>query len=156
MIGTPNPTFNFVHEIPLAVTSDLDRYLRTSKVLIHSTSVVVEVKAAKHWNMQMHLLVLDEADSPITDGDYCYGVASISLAPLALGDGVRGEFEVVDSKGKGAGRVEVEMRWERPYRLDVVPVSIFGVCCFLGRRWWWLIFGVGCVAVGSGGCWKGD
>ncbi|KAJ3034468.1 Protein fantom, partial [Rhizophlyctis rosea] len=101
VVGSPDPDFNFVHEVPLAVTTDLDRYLRTS---------------------EMHLLILDEADSPITDGDYCYGVARIPLAALALGDCVRGDFDVVDSRGKLGGKVGVDLKWEREYRLDVVPV----------------------------------
>ncbi|KAJ3295385.1 X-linked retinitis pigmentosa GTPase regulator-interacting protein 1 [Borealophlyctis nickersoniae] len=95
--GTPNPSFSFQKAIPLPITSDLDRYLRTSN---------------------LRLLILDDTS------DHVYGVAHIPLLNLALGQIVSGDFELKDERGEGfpRGTVAVYMAWEKAYKLDVTPV----------------------------------
>ncbi|TPX30883.1 hypothetical protein SmJEL517_g05658 [Synchytrium microbalum] len=92
--STTHPLFNFVKTVPIPVTHDVDRYLRTTN---------------------LEFLVLDENE---THGDYVYGVAKIPLLGLAVNESIEGEFELLGQFVGDGAKIRVSIEWERPYRLD--------------------------------------
>ncbi|TPX67754.1 hypothetical protein SpCBS45565_g03544 [Spizellomyces sp. 'palustris'] len=95
---TCNPEFNFYQTFPMPMNLDLDRVLRTST---------------------LEIVALDENDSL---EDYVYGVAKVPLLNLALNENIQGQFDLKDASGKRRGKVSVSLAWEKPYKLEVVPI----------------------------------
>lgn len=93
---TYSPTFNFSSSVPLRMNSDLDRQLRTGKLLI------VFADDRKDWN---------------------YGYVKIPLMELALNNTISGKFDVQNSKGKIYGFIEAYISWESPYITEGTNVS---------------------------------
>ena len=87
--------FAYLKMVPLAMGTDLDRYLRSSPLSIY---------------------FMDETK------DIVYGIAQISLLDLALNDRIDGGFEVKSVNGNKLGFVNVSLYWGKPYKADIVPV----------------------------------
>jgi hypothetical protein len=95
-----NPLFNFLRIIPLPMTSDLDRYLRTANLRVY---------------------VIDDNSSP-SGVDHVYGFCTIPLLPLALGESIEGSFDVKDEFGLGRSQLDLSISWSKPYKLGITPI----------------------------------
>ncbi|KND01382.1 uncharacterized protein SPPG_03194 [Spizellomyces punctatus DAOM BR117] len=95
---TCNPEFNFYQTFPMPMNLDLDRVLRTST---------------------LEIVALDDNDGL---EDYVYGIAKVPLLNLALNENIQGQFDLKDASGKRRGKVSVSLAWEKPYRLEVIPI----------------------------------
>jgi hypothetical protein len=93
-----NPTIGFTYTIPLRMTQDLDRQLRTGKVCLL---------------IQLLFVFADE-----NVDEHCYGYVKVPLKELALGHRILGDFDVADSSGVTCGSVLLEVYWEHPYKVD--------------------------------------
>jgi hypothetical protein len=93
-----SPMFNFLRIIPLPMTSDLDRYLRSSSLKI---------------------MIIDDNDS---NEDIEYGSCEISLLPLAHSEGVEGVFDVKDEFGLVRGNITLSIKWSSEYFIDINPI----------------------------------
>ncbi|KAJ3115162.1 X-linked retinitis pigmentosa GTPase regulator-interacting protein 1 [Physocladia obscura] len=96
--NSTSPMINFLKILPLPMTSDLDRYLRTSSLTI---------------------LVLDDNDGI---EDFQYGSVSVPLLPLALGEKIFDEYFLNDGFGATKSKITVSLEWSKPYKLNVVPL----------------------------------
>lgn len=94
-----NPEFNFTTTVPLKMTSDLDRQLRTGKLLIAFADDL---------------------------SDWIYGYVKIPLLELALGHDISGSFDVQDVKGLICGKVDLEIGWESIYSIAAIP-NVFDI-----------------------------
>jgi First C2 domain of RPGR-interacting protein 1 len=107
-LPTHSPKFLFETAVPLKTTADLDRQLRSSKILI---------------------AFADDAE------DYVYGYVKVPLIELALGHSVAGNFDVQDAKGVPCGTIWVEVSWDSPYEVDGIRVHCANADGFyLGQR----------------------
>ena len=97
-----NPLFNFLRILPIPMTADLDRYLRTSELNI--------------------LISQDNTNNNPDFVDHLYGVCRLSLMPLALGEKIEGEFDIIDDFGYTVGSITLSLSWSKQYRLDVIPI----------------------------------
>ncbi|KAJ3343666.1 X-linked retinitis pigmentosa GTPase regulator-interacting protein 1 [Entophlyctis luteolus] len=95
---TTSPLLNFLRIIPLPMTADLDRYLRTASLTV---------------------MVLDDNDGI---EDFEYGHVSIPLLPLALGEKICDEFFLADGFGSNKSKLAISLEWSKPYKLNVVPL----------------------------------
>ncbi|KAJ8327874.1 hypothetical protein QVD99_006385 [Batrachochytrium dendrobatidis] len=93
--GTHIPTFNLVHTIPLIMSSDLDRYLRTEKC---------------------EIVFCDE------DYDIFYGKATIYLDPLSRGEAIELVSELQSERGSSCGTISLSMKWKDEYFIDATPI----------------------------------
>ncbi|TPX40966.1 hypothetical protein SeMB42_g05806 [Synchytrium endobioticum] len=101
--NTTNPLFNYVKTLPIPVTHDVDRYLRTNS---------------------LELAVLDETDLYT---DYVYGTAKIPLLALAGNESIDAEFELKGQHVGDGAKIRISISWEKPFRLDDPKVaSLFG------------------------------
>jgi Retinitis pigmentosa G-protein regulator interacting C-terminal len=91
--NTPNFGFNTL--FPVKMTANLDRHLRTGKLLV---------------------TVADDGVSEII-----YGYAKIPLVVLAFGEKIDGVFDLESAKGTPCGTIHVILNWSHPY-LDI-PVK---------------------------------
>ncbi|KAJ3384351.1 Protein fantom [Lobulomyces angularis] len=98
--GTTSPNFNFMKILQVPMTTDLDRYLRTSHV---------------------YILILDDND--VDNKDYMYGVAKVPLVSLVFNQKVDSIFELQDEYGFKRGSISVSIEWSEPYKLDVNPIT---------------------------------
>ncbi|KAJ1548835.1 X-linked retinitis pigmentosa GTPase regulator-interacting protein 1, partial [Cladochytrium tenue] len=93
-----SPLLNFMRVLPLPMTADLDRYLRTAA---------------------FEVLVVDDNDGL---DDHVYGTCRIPLAALALGESLGGEFDLLDEFGLAAGSITISMVWSKSYKPSVTPL----------------------------------
>ncbi|ORY51426.1 hypothetical protein BCR33DRAFT_656092, partial [Rhizoclosmatium globosum] len=96
--NSTSPLLNFLRILPLPMTSDLDRYLRTAN---------------------LHIMILDDNDGI---EDFEYGSVSVPLLPLALGEKIYDEYFLTDGFGNGKSKVTISLEWSKPYKLNVVPL----------------------------------
>ncbi|KAJ3017920.1 UNVERIFIED_CONTAM: X-linked retinitis pigmentosa GTPase regulator-interacting protein 1 [Siphonaria sp. JEL0065] len=96
--NSTSPMINFLRILPLPMTSDLDRYLRTGA---------------------LHIMILDDNDGI---EDFEYGSVAVPLLPLALGEKIYDEFFLNDGFGNGKSKITVSLEWSKPYKLNVVPL----------------------------------
>lgn len=88
MAESYTPSFGFSFTVPLRMTSDLDRQLRTGKLL---------------------LVFADDKR------DHLYGYVKVPLKNLATGKTIDGLYGVEDAGGVGCGTVRVSMDWQDAY-----------------------------------------
>ncbi|KAJ3075481.1 X-linked retinitis pigmentosa GTPase regulator-interacting protein 1 [Podochytrium sp. JEL0797] len=93
-----SPMINFLRILPLPMTADLDRYLRTAS---------------------LHIMILDDNDGI---EDFEYGSVSVPLLSLALGEKIYDEYVLTDGYGNGKSKITVSLEWSKPYKLNVVPL----------------------------------
>ena len=87
--------FDYHTIVPLHMTGDLDRQLRTGKILVAF------------------------ADDSTGAG---YGYVKIATGPLALGNTIIGDIEIQENNGKICGMCNVEIFWESLYTLEEINV----------------------------------
>ncbi|KAI8619012.1 hypothetical protein BC830DRAFT_847357 [Chytriomyces sp. MP71] len=98
VVNSTSPLFNFLRILPLPMTSDLDRYLRTAF---------------------MTIVVLDDNDGI---DDFEYGSCTVPLLPLALGEKIYEEYFLSDGYGSDKSKITLSFEWSKPYKLNVVPL----------------------------------
>ena len=86
-----NPEFNDHKTYPVAMTSDLDQYLKTK---------------------QLTIFVFDDTDPEQTS---YLGFAEVPMIPLCHNKGIQGVFELKGPMGSVNGTIEVEIRWQEAY-----------------------------------------
>ncbi|KAJ3238542.1 X-linked retinitis pigmentosa GTPase regulator-interacting protein 1 [Chytriomyces hyalinus] len=96
--NSTSPMLNFFRILPLPMTSDLDRYLRTSSLTI---------------------MILDDNDGL---EDFEYGSCTIPLLPLALGERIHDEYYLNDGFGAQKSKLTISLEWSKPYKLNLVPL----------------------------------
>ncbi|TPX75087.1 hypothetical protein CcCBS67573_g03652 [Chytriomyces confervae] len=96
--NSTSPMINFFRILPLPMTSDLDRYLRTSSLTI---------------------MILDDNDGL---EDFEYGSCTIPLLPLALGERIHDEYYLNDGFGAQKSKLTISLEWSKPYKLNLVPL----------------------------------
>ncbi|KAI9339337.1 hypothetical protein BDR26DRAFT_803165, partial [Obelidium mucronatum] len=96
--NSTSPMINFLRILPLPMTSDLDRYLRTGS---------------------LHIMVLDDNDGI---EDFEYGSVAIPLLSLALGEKIYDEYFLSDGFGNSKSKITVSLEWSKPYKLNIVPL----------------------------------
>ncbi|KAI9350515.1 hypothetical protein DFJ73DRAFT_832463 [Zopfochytrium polystomum] len=108
--NSTSPLFNYLKLLPLPMTSDLDRYLRSAS---------------------LEIMVLDDNEGL---DDFVYGVCHVPLLPLALGEEVDGEFQLRDEYGLGKASVTVSLAWSKSYRPSFTPIITQGLERAVERR----------------------
>lgn len=86
-----NPEFNDHKTYPVAMTSELDQYLKTK---------------------QLTIFVFDDTDPE--QASYL-GFAEVPMIPLCHNKGIQGVFELKGPRGSVNGTIEVEIRWQSAY-----------------------------------------
>jgi protein fantom len=104
------PEFKFAVTIPLKMTADLDRQLRSGKIL------VVFADDKFDWN---------------------YGYAKIPLMDLALGLAIADKINIQNAQGITCGFINVDISWQSKYsnsELKVLKILKLG-CIDIGPSW---------------------
>ncbi|KAJ3299334.1 hypothetical protein HDV03_003064, partial [Kappamyces sp. JEL0829] len=94
--GHYDAALDFSALVPLKLTHDLDRHLRSSKIL-----VVFADEVAK---------------------EFIYGYCKIPLEPLARNEAISETINVQTAQGVSCGSVQVHLRWEEPYYYRKEPI----------------------------------
>ncbi|KAJ3160551.1 Protein fantom [Geranomyces variabilis] len=94
--GTADPVFNLLRTFRVHMTAEMDRNLRTGAFSI---------------------LVLDDSDN-----DYSYGSVELKLLDLARNEILEGPVDILDADGNPSGQIHFRLSWEKPYRLEAVPI----------------------------------
>ena len=97
------PQFNFETTIPVQANLDLDRHLRSGKVMI---------------------IIADEEEK-----DWVYGYCKIPLQSLAQGLQIEDTFPIESYNGTPCGELSVKVWWETPYfGIEKPIVSLLDDC----------------------------
>lgn len=99
MHGTENPEFNDHHTYPVAMTTALDQYLRSS---------------------DLKIFVFDDSD--LMDSSLLC-MTSVPLVPLVHEHDIRGLFELRKTDNTVNGQIEVELHWQNTY-LPPLPTPL--------------------------------
>ncbi|KAI8901912.1 hypothetical protein BC833DRAFT_47057 [Globomyces pollinis-pini] len=89
VIGNMNPNFDFKSVIPLQITADLDRHLRTSK------------------------MVIVFADDEKTD--HIYGFCKIGLSKMIYEQSLNESVDICNKNGDVTGKLNIMLSWDVPY-----------------------------------------